>query len=175
MKSRFADNLWSSNNQEWNTPKWLYDKLNNYYNFETDPATTEDNPLGCNTFFTPETNGLDSNKWKGRVFINPPYDRRVQSLWVYEAQKYNQINDETVIMLLPARTDTLLWQNFIFPKADFICFIKGRLKFSGHKNAAPFPSAIVAFYTQPWELYTTCEEEELYNELGKMVRCNNCS
>ena len=49
-------------------------------------------------------------------------------------------------MLLPARTDTKWWQEFIVnnPMAS-VKFVKGRLKFGGAKNPAPFPSAIVVF------------------------------
>tara|TARA_R100000700_G_C3127443_1_gene113994 strand:- start:234 stop:428 length:195 start_codon:yes stop_codon:yes gene_type:complete len=47
--------------------------------------------------------------------------------------------------LIPSRTDTKYWHEFIFPNAHKIMFIKGRLKFGGHQNSAPFPSAIVVF------------------------------
>ena len=47
-------------------------------------------------------------------------------------------------MLLPARTDTKWFHEFILGKAD-IRFIKGRLKFGGSKNSAPFPSMIVVY------------------------------
>jgi len=49
-----------------------------------------------------------------------------------------------VVCLIPSRTDTKYWHEFIFPNAE-IRFLKGRLKFGGHKNSAPFPSAIVIF------------------------------
>lgn len=47
--------------------------------------------------------------------------------------------------LIPARTDTTYWHDFIFDKADDIKFLKGRLKFGNSKNSAPFPSAIVIY------------------------------
>lgn len=49
-------------------------------------------------------------------------------------------------MLIPARTDTKWWHENINrnPNAQ-VRFIKGRLKFGGAKNPAPFPSAIVIF------------------------------
>lgn len=52
-------------------------------------------------------------------------------------------------MLIPARTDTKAFHNFILGKAQEIRFIKGRLKFEierkENKEAAPFPSMIVIF------------------------------
>src|SRR5688572_24955354 len=117
MKAKFADTLWSSKKSDYNTPDWLFKKLNDHYDFETDPATSEDNPLNCRIYYTPATNGLDFRKWKGKVFINPPYNKE-QILWVREAAEYNLSTKNIVIMLLPARPDTRLWQDFIFPRAN---------------------------------------------------------
>jgi len=49
----------------------------------------------------------------------------------------------TVVCLVPARTDTAWW--FDYCAKGEIRFIKGRLKFGGSKNVAPFPSAIIVF------------------------------
>ena len=49
-----------------------------------------------------------------------------------------------VVLLIPARTDTKYFHNYILHRAE-IRFIRGRLKFSGNKNSAPFPSMIVIF------------------------------
>lgn len=77
-------------------------------------------------------------------FCNPPYGRDIYA-WVrkcyMEAQKINTI----VVMLIPARTDTRYFHEFIYHKAREIRFIKGRLKFGGQKNSAPFPSMVVVF------------------------------
>ena len=48
------------------------------------------------------------------------------------------------VMLIPARTDTKAFHEYIYGKAE-IRFIKGRLKFGGSKNSAPFPSMVVIF------------------------------
>ena len=50
----------------------------------------------------------------------------------------------TVVMLLPARTDTRWFHDYIYGKAE-VRFIRGRLKFGGSKNSAPFPSMVVIF------------------------------
>jgi len=49
-----------------------------------------------------------------------------------------------VVCLLPARTDTKYFHEYIYGKAE-IRFIKGRLKFGNAKNSAPFPSMVVIF------------------------------
>ena len=48
-----------------------------------------------------------------------------------------------MVCLVPARTDTARW--FDYCAKGEIRFIRGRLKFGGSKNAAPFPSAMIVF------------------------------
>lgn len=81
----------------------------------------------------------------GVVFCNPPYGRELPK-WVkksYEEAKKGSI----VVMLLPARTDTRWFHDYIYGKAD-IRFIKGRLKFNDGKMSAPFPSMVVIYDTR---------------------------
>ena len=73
--------------------------------------------------------------------MNPPYGREIGK-WMLKAF-HEACNGATVVCLVPARTDTAWWHDFAM-KGD-ITFIRGRLKFGGHKNNAPFPSAIVVF------------------------------
>jgi site-specific DNA-methyltransferase (adenine-specific) len=47
-------------------------------------------------------------------------------------------------MLVAARTDTKFFHDYC-TKANQILFIKGRLKFGGSANSAPFPSMVVVF------------------------------
>jgi hypothetical protein len=54
------------------------------------------------------------------------------------------LKGKTVVMLVPSRTDTKWWHDYCM-KASVITFLKGRLKFGGSKNSAPFPSAVVIF------------------------------
>jgi site-specific DNA-methyltransferase (adenine-specific) len=50
-----------------------------------------------------------------------------------------------IVCLVPARTDTAWWHDYVMPYASDIRFIRGRLKFNDGPNAAPFPSAIVVY------------------------------
>ena len=77
------------------------------------------------------------------VFCNPPYGREIGK-WVEKAYRTNKESGDLVVMLLPARTDTKWFHDFIYHKAE-IRFIKGRLKFGGSKNSAPFPSMVVIY------------------------------
>jgi len=124
---------------------WLFKYLEEKFGkFDLDPATTEDNPLKTPHFFTKKDNGL-CRKWFGRVFLNPPYGSEIV-YWVrksfLETKKLR--NAEIVVCLLPSRTDTKWWHNYVM-RSDEVYFIKGRLKFEGADSSAPFPSVIVVF------------------------------
>lgn len=135
--------MFSSNSNEWYTPQDFYDKLNKEFSFNLDPCSTHDNAKR-DKHFTVEEDGLKQD-WGGHVvFMNPPYGREI-SKWVEKAYNESLKPNTTVVCLIPARTDTAYYHDYIFGKAKDVRFIRGRLKFGGCKNAAPFPSAVVVF------------------------------
>lgn len=132
--------LFTSNSQEWATPQSLFDELNAEFNFTLDPCATDQNAK-CKKYYTKQDDGL-TKSWRGHVvFCNPPYGRDI-SKWIYKAYQENANNNVTVVLLLPARTDTKYFHDYIYKKHE-IRFIKGRLHFNDSKNAAPFPSMVV--------------------------------
>lgn len=138
--------LFSSQTCEWATPLDLFAKLDKEFRFTLDPCSTSENAK-CEKFFTIRENGL-SQSWEGeRVFVNPPYGNQL-SKWVKKA--HQERLKAYVVMLLPARTDTRWWHNYIYGQAE-IRFLKGRLKFGASKNSAPFPSVLVIF-PEPYHL-----------------------
>ena len=137
------DVLFSSASDVWATPQDFYDKLNKEFSFNLDPCALPENAK-CEKFFTPEQNGLIQN-WGGyTVFCNPPYGRKISD-WVEKCYNESKKDNTTVVMLIPARTDTRYFHDFIYHKAKEIRFIRGRLKFGNSKNSAPFPSMVVIF------------------------------
>ena len=94
-------------------------------------------------FYTEAEDGL-SKSWQGHAsFVNPPYGRGIER-WIAKAYKESREENTKVVMLIPARTDTKYWHNYVM-KADEVYFVKGRLKFGDSENSAPFPSAVVVF------------------------------
>ena len=119
----------SSITDNWNTPESLYKELDKEFNFDFDPCPE-------NASF----NGL-SIPWKERNFVNPPYSQLYE--WLKKGYE-ESFKGRLCVFLIPSRTDTKAWHDFVM-KAKEIRFIKGRLKFSDHKNSAPFPSCVVVF------------------------------
>ena len=135
-----------------NTPP-LYEKLNKEFNFTLDPCSTHENHK-CDKYYTIEEDGL-SKDWSGEtVFVNPPYGRDIGK-WVKKSYE-ESLKGTTVVMLIPSRTDTTWFHQYIYGKAE-IRFLKGRLKFVNRLlpswneegdyklSPAPFPSMIVVY------------------------------
>ena len=140
--SKLNKGMFSSNNQKWETPQDLFDKLNDVFNFEVDIAA-DDETAKCPIYYTEENDGF-KKEWKEVCWCNPPYGR-YQIEWVKRANEQVKKYNNTIVMLIPARPDTKVWHEQIFKDATVICFIKGRLKFGNSKDAAPFPSALIVF------------------------------
>lgn len=128
--------MFSSKTDMWATPKDFFDKMNAEFGFNLDVCATKENAK-CEKFYTEQDDGLQK-EWGGGCWCNPPYGREIGK-WVKKASESN-----FCVMLLPARTDTRWFHDYIYNKAE-IRFLKGRLKFGDCKNAAPFPSMIVIF------------------------------
>lgn len=83
--------------------------------------------------------------WEGEtVFCNPPYGRAIYD-WIKKCYTESLKPGTVVVALIPARTDTRYFHEFVYHKVKDIRFIKGRLKFGNAKYNAPFPSMVVVF------------------------------
>lgn len=134
---------YSSKTDVWATPQDFFDELDEEFDFSLDPCALPNNAK-CTNYFTPEEDGLLQD-WEGNtVFCNPPYGREINK-WVEKCYQESLKQDTTVVMLIPARTDTKYFHEFIYHKASEIRFIKGRLKFGDATNSAPFPSMVVVY------------------------------
>lgn len=138
--------LFSSEKEDWETPEWLFNELNNEFNFTLDPCCSLENRK-CEKYYTKEEDGLKQDWGGNHVFVNPPYGRKSTAEWIEKCYNEAQKKDTVVVLLIPARTDTKAFHEFIYNKAE-IRFIKGRLKFGNSLNSAPFPSMICIFKSE---------------------------
>jgi phage N-6-adenine-methyltransferase len=139
----------SSKTDMWETPQWLFDALNSYYPFTLDVCALPENAK-CKSYFSPSQDGL-KQKWEGVCWMNPPYGREIVK-WVKKAYE-TSLEGAVVVALLPARTDTVWFWEYVYYKA-MIWFIRGRLKFGNSKGSAPFPSMIAVWdYAHPIAVY----------------------
>ena len=157
--------MFSSKNQAWDTPQNIYDALDDEFDFTLDPCCTTENCKCPDGFYYDDgVDGLKA-KWFGRVFMNPPYGRE-QYKWVRRANDLWMRNNglELVVGLLPARTDTKLFHEFIWntelsrAKENIeLHFLKGRITFGSEK-----------YWRWVWEQeYIEGKKNKLYKKYGK--------
>lgn len=157
---RGKDVLFSSKSDDWSTPQDLWDELNSEFHFTLDGAANEENHkcpmwLGPGSPFGPYfEDSSDAKIWVHHevIWLNPPYS--MMKGFAHSAY-YWQRNCNTVVMLVPSRTDTAWWHAAVWDRVNHcpregvqVRFVKGRLKFGGATAGAPFPSAIVVFRSQ---------------------------
>lgn len=152
--------LFSSATDEWETPIDFFNRLDDEFRFVLDVAASSQNKkcelyLGLDHHYQEWRDGL-STSWRaicgaGSCWMNPPYSRGLQAKFIAKASVERR-NGVLTVALLPARTDTQAFHGCIWdaekhqPKEGVeIRFIKGRLKFGGASNSAPFPSMVVIF------------------------------
>ena len=135
--------LFSSKSDLWETPIDLFDSLNSEFHFDLDPCSTDFN-CKCLNHFTELDDGLSKDWLCNCAFVNPPYSRVKD--WVLKCFENQKNLICRSVLLVPARTDTSWFHDYIYknPYCE-IRFLRGRLKFGGSKNSAPFPSMVVVF------------------------------
>jgi len=131
----------SSKSCEWATPPDLFARISAQYGpFDVDVCATAENAK-CERFYSIDQDGLKQS-WTGRCWMNPPYGRTIGQ-WVQKAWQ-SSLAGATVVCLLPARTDTRWWHDYVKPFAR-LQFLRGRVKFGNSTSGAPFPSTVAVF------------------------------
>ena len=137
-----TDLMFSSATDQWATPQAFFNDWAKLFPFTLDVCADASNAK-CPRYFTREDDGLRQD-WAPEVcWMNPPYGREI-GRWVRKAYEESQ-KGATVVCLLPARTDTAWWHDYVIEHAS-VAFIRGRLKFGDATSGAPFPSAVAVFY-----------------------------
>lgn len=108
--------LFSSEKMNWGTPPALFEELNAEFGFTLDAAASDTNAK-CDTYFTLETDGLKQS-WEGHtVFCNPPYGTEIWK-WAKKCEEESRLHGVTVVLLVPARTDTKWFHEYVYGKAE---------------------------------------------------------
>ena len=137
------DVMFSTGKDDWETPEDFFRPLDREFGFTLDACANPQNAK-CKRYYTEDDDGLKQD-WAGEtVWCNPPYSKGKQDAWVRKCWEEGQKPNTTVVMLIPARTDTDRFQRYVLGKSE-IRFVKGRIKFVGAEHGAPFPSMVVVF------------------------------
>ena len=148
MTKGFTTGMRTSLDDTWTTPKDFFDEINKEFNFGLDAAALQASTLVPDNWYGPDHPDISRRDGLARawhkdtdkpIWLNPPYGRVIKQ-WVAKAHQEAWVG-ATVVCLVPARTDTAWWHDSCIMHE--VRFLRGRLKFGGSKNSAPFPSALV--------------------------------
>lgn len=129
---------------DWETPPEFFKMYDDVYHFTRDVCANETNHK-VDRYFTEKEDGL-SQDWSNDIcWCNPPYGRGVIDKWVKKAHD-ESAKGVTVVMLLPARTSTAWFHDYVWNKRNVeLRFLRGRMKFVGSTSSAMFGSMVVVF------------------------------
>ena len=139
--------VFSKKSDEWETPIELFFGLNDAYRFTIDVAADENNRL-CDAYYSAENDALQ-NPRSGSCWCNPPYSKAKDFVRKALEEIRNNKDCRLIVMLLPSRTDTQWFHDLLASPFAQIKFIRGRLRFGGSRQSAPFPSILVVLTKQP--------------------------
>jgi phage N-6-adenine-methyltransferase len=144
--------VFSRKSDEWETPDALFELLSAEFHFTLDAAATRANRK-CSLYLGPDhehpaLRDALTVAWtgagSGAVWLNPPYSRVAEFVAKAAAEQQHGV---TSVLLLPARTDTRWFHAHLYQKPGVeVRFLKGRLRFKGGANSAPFPSMVVVLW-----------------------------
>lgn len=138
--------LVSSKKMDWETPQKFFNSLNKKFKFDLDACASDDNHK-LDNYITSEQTALNTSWCSGNVFCNPPYGRELGKFVKKAYEEHIKNKDRLIVLLIPARTDTSYYHDYIYGKAT-VKYLRGRLKFEVDgvsTDAAPFPSALIIY------------------------------
>lgn len=147
--------MFSSEKHDRETPYDFWAELDREFSFTLDAAANVNNTR-CAKWFGPggiREDALSPEPWPSNevIWLNPPYARGLQEKFIEKAWETGRAGG-LVVCLLPSRTDTQVFHQYIWDEIHHkprrgvqLRFVCGRLKFDDEPNGAPFPSMVVIF------------------------------
>ena len=143
--SKFNRIHFSSKTYKHNTPKKLFQELDSEFHFNFDPARPPIVGDYNENALTKRWIIKSKPKTKLRVFLNPPYDRKLMERFIKKAYvEFKEGRIEIVVFLLPLRGTALRFLVKLHEKTEFR-LLERRLIFGDEKDGAPFDSVIAIF------------------------------
>lgn len=143
--------MYTSDDDAWATPQDIFDKLNKLFGpFDLDPAASSSNAK-CEKYYTRLDSGLRASWYGHSVFLNPPYGRDIHR-WMRKCSM-ERFSCKVIVALIPGRTDARWFQEYVLSHVSELYFVRGRIKFEGSFNSAPFPSIIAVYHPVQFASY----------------------
>lgn len=158
-QGKMAALLSSQSDEHYTPPEVLEKVIAVLEEIDFDPCSDPGLNVPAKRHYTAEENGLGCF-WYGRVFLNPPYGRAVGRWTSKLVQEFQAGNVTEAIALVAARPGSKWFQALLdFP----VCYWRGRIKFLGNPDPAPFDSALFYLGDRPQKF------AEIFGTAGKVL------
>jgi len=128
---------------DWNTPQWLFDKLDKQYDLIVDCCADESNkkcPIYYWDFLESGIIHTEDTCW-----MNPPFSKAAEMF-----KHFFKVVNKGVAIYRCDNLETALWQDIILKNATWVLIPKGRISYEGKAGkGSRFPSALIGFNVKP--------------------------
>ena len=137
-----------SNRDDWQTPQWLFNKLNEQYRFTFDCCASKENRkhLWYSNDFLNIINEIGQAQYISdhTVWMNPPFSKAPEMI-----RHFFEIVDHGVSIYRMDNMETKIWQH-ILAKSDWIHIFDKRINYEGKAGkGAVFGSALFGIGVEP--------------------------
>lgn len=138
----------NKNSDEFGTPDWLFQQLDQEFKFTIDAAATKENTK-LPRFWTKEDNALKQNWDYERVFCNPPYSRgNVELFFRYALYETRGKDCSVAVLIIPTYTEREWYHKY---RSQFeVRFVHKRIQFIGGGSSARGNHMIIVFRSRHW-------------------------
>jgi len=182
---RLRNTQQSSKHHSWETPREFFEVVERIFTmgrgFDLDAAASDENRL-CERYFTAKDSAL-CQPWgpladgygAATVWCNPPYGKLLGE-FVRKAWEEAEADRAEVVMLLPPRSDTAWWHEYVMRASGVYC-VRGRISFC--KGGEPcsqntFPSVLVHFLPKSERGVDNCPDFRSWcQRCGPHCRCRD--
>jgi len=130
---------------EWGTPQWLFDILDEQYNFTVDCCSTINNSKCAGNRFENFLNHVGDYRYI--YWMNPPFSKALEMF-----KHFFKVVSKGVAIYRCDNMETKVWQEVIFPNMSWILIPKRRISYTPFEtrnmcsgNISRFPSALIGF------------------------------
>lgn len=111
--------------ERWQTPGWIFDPLNQEFQFQLDAAADAETTR-CDNYLT---DALNTDEWPASpVWMNPPYGSKIEP-FVRKADEQARRFHMTIVALIPFRCRAAYWHECIIGRAVEVRCIRTRPRF----------------------------------------------
>lgn len=136
---------------EWYTPPEVVEPARKVMRgIDLDPASCKaaQENIRAKRFFSAADDGL-AKKWKGRVWMNPPYSRDLCARFAAKFIEHFEAGDISHGCVLVNNATETVWLQSLLKHAAAVCFIGGRVRFldkDGNRANAPLQGQVLLYF-----------------------------